>query len=299
MTETNEENKNYNVIGDENKDYDLKNLPDFFPNRDNGDEDKPRDFNEQHDYIDKVLATSLLAGEIMLENGSEMYRVEDTMMRIVEKGTHQESGVFSTPTGIFVGISGKNHVQFHTIKQRTFNLEKVSLVNEASRQYTSGQITLHELYDELNKVKFETKSYPIWVQLLGAFVVSAGLMIIFSGKYDWADLPIGGLVGMFGYAVFLVMQEITNIRFISEFIAAISLTVLAYLIVRVFGIGNNLDYIIIGGIMPLVPGVPLTNAFRDLLAGHLVSGVTRLTEALLSAAAIGAGVAVVIRYLIL
>lgn len=54
--------------------------------------------------------------------------------------------------------------------------------------------------------------------------------------------------------------------------------------------------ITIGAVMPLVPGVPLTNAVRDVLAGHILSGISRGTEALISACAIGFGIAVVLRF---
>ena len=43
--------------------------------------------------------------------------------------------------------------------------------------------------------------------------------------------------------------------------------------------------------MPLVPGVQITNAIRDLLAGHYVSGVSRGTEAMMTATMIGFAIA--------
>lgn len=55
--------------------------------------------------------------------------------------------------------------------------------------------------------------------------------------------------------------------------------------------------IIIGSVMPLVPGVPITNSVRDVLAGHLLSGLARGTEALLSASAIALGIAMVLRFM--
>lgn len=54
-----------------------------------------------------------------------------------------------------------------------------------------------------------------------------------------------------------------------------------------------MDQIIIGSVMPLVPGLLLTNAVRDLIAGHFVSGLSKGAEALLTAFAIGSGIAVV------
>lgn len=58
-------------------------------------------------------------------------------------------------------------------------------------------------------------------------------------------------------------------------------------------VAQNVDNLIIGAVMPLVPGVAITNSFRDILAGHLISGTARGTEAIFTAAAIGVGIATV------
>ncbi len=80
----------------------------------------------------------------------------------------------------------------------------------------------------------------------------------------------------------------------SEFLAATAIGILAILAVK-FQLGTNADDIIIGSVMPLVPGVPLTNAVRDILAGDLVSGIARGMEALMSAIAIGSGIAMILQ----
>ena len=67
----------------------------------------------------------------------------------------------------------------------------------------------------------------------------------------------------------------------------------------ILGLGQNLDLIIIGAFMGLVPGVALTNFMRDVLAGDLFAGITKLTESLLTATALalGAGIALsLVRY---
>lgn len=58
------------------------------------------------------------------------------------------------------------------------------------------------------------------------------------------------------------------------------------------GIGENLDKIMIGGIMLIIPGVALTNSVRDLLLGDVITGLLRLCESLLVAASVAAGFAV-------
>ncbi|WP_250864550.1 threonine/serine exporter family protein [Enterococcus faecalis] len=69
---------------------------------------------------------------------------------------------------------------------------------------------------------------------------------------------------------------------------------LAYLAVH-FHLAVNIDNIIIGAVMPLVPGVAITNSFRDILAGHLISGTARGTEAIFIAGSVGLGIALIFK----
>ena len=57
------------------------------------------------------------------------------------------------------------------------------------------------------------------------------------------------------------------------------------------GLGENLDRIIIGALMALVPGIAITNAMRDIMAGDMVAGISKGAEALLIGAAIALGTA--------
>ncbi|WP_158695022.1 threonine/serine exporter family protein, partial [Staphylococcus simulans] len=62
------------------------------------------------------------------------------------------------------------------------------------------------------------------------------------------------------------------------------------------GLSINQDIITISGVMVLVPGILITNAIRDLMAGELLAGMSRGMEAALTAFAIGAGVAIILLF---
>ena len=94
-----------------------------------------------------IIDTCILAGKIMLESGSEVYRTEDTITRIAANAGEPESVCYTTATGIFVGFRSSNYTQLENIPQRSINLEKVSLVNQLSREFAQKEITLPELYD--------------------------------------------------------------------------------------------------------------------------------------------------------
>uniref|UniRef100_UPI003AB8B584 threonine/serine exporter family protein n=1 Tax=Anaerotignum lactatifermentans TaxID=160404 RepID=UPI003AB8B584 len=56
----------------------------------------------------------------------------------------------------------------------------------------------------------------------------------------------------------------------------------------------NMDMIVIGSIVPLLPGVPLTNSIRDFLNGDYLSGTIRMIDAVLVACCIALGVGIVL-----
>ena len=58
------------------------------------------------------------------------------------------------------------------------------------------------------------------------------------------------------------------------------------------GLAPSLDALIIGCLMLLVPGVALTNAMREIVAGDTYSGLSRTAEAILIATGIALGAAV-------
>lgn len=60
------------------------------------------------------------------------------------------------------------------------------------------------------------------------------------------------------------------------------------------GLGQGLDYIIIGNIMLLIPGIALVTSLRDMIVGDTISGLLGACEALLRALAIAAGCALVL-----
>lgn len=234
-----------------------------------------------------------MAGKIMMESGAEMYRVEDTMTRIADSASKKKGISFVTPTGIFMSIEGEQNIQLKQIPTRTINLEKVAMVNHLSRSFADKTLTLSELHEQLHRLDEETKYFPVWLQILAGSLVSGTLMMIYGGA--WYDFIATCLIGGTGYAIYYYTNSWIKVKFMAEFIASFTVGLLAVFAVQL-QLGMHLSMMIIGSLMPLVPGVPITNAVRDLLAGHLLSGMARGMEALLTSCAIGIGIAVIFRF---
>lgn len=94
----------------------------------------------------------------------------------------------------------------------------------------------------------------------------------------------------------MILNKLSSLKltfFINNFIGAFLASLFSYIFVKL-GIGQNLDKIIIGSIMYLVPGVAITNAIRDTMSGDFISGSSRGIEAIFSALAIALGVGVIL-----
>ncbi|WP_391122962.1 threonine/serine exporter family protein [Psychrobacillus sp. L3] len=233
----------------------------------------------------------LLAGRLMMESGAETYRAEDTMDRMAQSQKLTESQSFVTPTGIIFSGNKALPTRLARVNNRTTDLGKIALVNGVSRKLANAEISLEDAYEELKKIDEDHKMYPFWIQIIAASIASGAFLILFGAKL--VDIPTAMIAGGIGYAIANKLELRTKVKFFAEFFAALVISMIATFSV-VYGFGNEVDKIIIGSVMPLVPGLLITNAVRDLMAGHFVSGLSKGAEAFLTASAIGAGVAIIL-----
>jgi len=245
----------------------------------------------QKTNLKEVMEISLLAGKIMLENGAETYRVEDTMNRIARAFGVEQCESFVTPTGIIFSIDDVEQTKLVRVFERTTDLHKVDLVNSISRRISSGELSMEEALLALKQVNNSKEEYPIWIQVFAASIASGCFLIMFQGL--WADFVPAMVAGGLGFITLIYIHQLVKIKFFAEFLASFVIGVTAYGLV-IWDFGVQLDKIIIGSVMPLVPGLLITSAVRDLMAGHLVAGLSKGAEAFLTAFAIGAGIAAVL-----
>lgn len=235
------------------------------------------------------LALASQAGRIMLENGAETCRIEDTMMRILNHLDIKGANVFVTTTGLFV--SSDEHTLICRIKTRTIHLNKIALVNDMSRRLVSGEISPEEaakLLEDIDSVKPYRPAVRIAASALSCFCFA----FIYGGTP--ADELAAFFSGAFLSPLLIFLGRIKISGFLTSLFGGAWAALLTLLLIKL-GIGENMDKIIIASIMPLVPGVVLTNSVRDILEGDYLSGSGRILDALLVAAAVAAGVGSVLK----
>ncbi|MDR2648137.1 MAG: threonine/serine exporter family protein [Clostridiales bacterium] len=234
---------------------------------------------------------ALLAGDIMLSNGAETYRVEDTARRILAALGQENAQAYVTATGIFISAGVEPPITgIKRVKTRSYHMEKIARVNDLSRGLSSGEIQCADAESELIRIA-NLPPYPAALRITCSGVSSFCFCYMFGGL--WRDSVCALLCGLLVYFTLNLLSGRCVSTFLSNIIcgALISVLTLALLNLR---LGVNMDKIIVGAIMPLVPGIAMTNAMRDILEGDFVSGLSRATEALVTAAAIAAGVGLIL-----
>lgn len=246
----------------------------------------------------RIINVATHAGKIMLESGAEIYRVEETMVRICNAWNIHNLDTFVTPTVIMVSIPtkyGEPISIIKRIKKRTVNLEKISQVNDISRHIQSKGLTLEMIESRLSKIE-STKAYSNKLNTLLSGVAAGFFTLVFNGNLR--DFAVSFFIGCGLRIISLTLSKLDANDFFINIICG-SFTAITALTLTHLGIGSHSDKIIIGSIMLLVPGLAITNAIRDTISGDLLSGITRGAEAILIAVGIALGTGVILKFWII
>ena len=239
-----------------------------------------------------VLDAAALAGEILLESGAEIFRVEDTIYRIAAAYGVEEAEAFVLSSGIFLTSEGEGRKTFARVKHIPLvgaRLDRVSAVNQLSREIEQGLHTPEEAMERLKAIRAMPR-LPAWLQVLASGVGSGCFCVLFGG--DWADALTAAAAGLllYLYLLFVVKGRLSKI---ASNITGGALVTLICVLLYGTGLGHHLDMMIIGSIIPLVPGVAFTNGIRDIADEDYIAGSVRLLDVLLVTFCIAFGVGTV------
>ena len=253
------------------------------------------DVTQEADFAE-VLEVASKAGHILLENGAEISRVEDIMSRIASHFGVDSGNFFVLSNGIFTtgrankitksGAQASTYANVEFIPLRGIQLSKVVAVNRLSYDISNGRTNLAEARERLDRIAAEGQK-PTWEQILGSGLGAGGFCAVFGG--GWMDCAAALVVGLLLYAFVLWVGN----RYMSKIVGGICNALVATLLCVAcwrIGFGDSLANIIIGAIMPLIPGVPFVNGVRDLANSDYLAGFTRLTDAMLGFFCIAVGV---------
>ena len=144
-----------------------------------------------------LLDFAMSVGDVMIRNGAETQRVEDTIEIILSTSNyHLMPETFVTPTGIFASINGPLNGTITKIKRidrRDINLEKVSAANDLSRRFVNGEVTLRKAFEEINDID-RHPTYRTITMVIAHMIIVFSFTLLFSGTLN--DALISATVGM-------------------------------------------------------------------------------------------------------
>ena len=221
-------------------------------------------------------------------SGAETFRIEESITRVLSSyGVQAEA--FAIPNYLVVSIitdSGKPITRMRRIGQHGNDLDSVEKFNGLSRALCNRKPEPKIGLEWLKMVKSQKIHYSRPVLYAGNFLGALGFALFFGG--NWTDGLCAGICGLLVGFITQFLEDMKANHFFRTIAAAFAMSLLAY-IMSAIGIAPNVDAVIIGTLMLLVPGLLFTNAMRDIIYGDTNSGVNRIVQVLLIAVALALG----------
>ncbi len=236
----------------------------------------------------ELLHAVLDLGEMMLTSGAEVKRVEDTITRMGIASGAVKMNVFVITSSIVVTMEDPEEKEYtetrRVLVSGANDFQRLEEMNQLSRDFCRKPCSSRELQDKIMKIASEPKKHS-W-SYAGSFLGAGGFAVFFGGSM--LDGLIAGVMGLFVQSLSDHLEphcpNAVTFNLLASFLTGLCVSILS----RINPV-LNADLIMIGDIMLLIPGIPMTNSIRDVLVGDTISGTLRLTESLVRAAAIAAG----------
>lgn len=239
------------------------------------------------DY-EKLVRLGTELGRWLMTGGAEIYRVEESVKRLLT-AYGAEPEVFAVPNCLIVCITtpaGESITRLCRISTHGTDIELVERCNDLCRHLCGDPIPVDDALALVDQMKTHQHNPNVLV-LLGYGMTTTFFALFFSGGL--MDCLAAALCGLAVGIVQIYGRKLigSNLFFRSAICSALA-SGLALALVRL-GLGHNLNAVIIGSLMVLVPGMSLTNAMREIMAGDIFSGLNRSAEVILVSTALALG----------
>ena len=238
----------------------------------------------------RIMDFIMAAGQTLLENGAEVFRVEQTM-EIMARSFHlREFHVYVLTNGIFASAGTAEISEVRNVPVRTTHLGRVAAVNALSREIAETNMSLGEAEYRLaaaQRIPFPKE----WVQLVSGMGGAFSFAMIFGG--DLRSAIAAAVAGLAASGYLLLCGRYSLPGGFQKITTASLITLVCILLCQ--ALHTSASHAIIGALMILTPGIAFTMGIRDFVHGDYLSGTIRMIDALLIAASIAIGTGLVLR----
>ena len=232
----------------------------------------------------EVLDLAMNMGRVLLKNGAEIFRVEETIEHVCRRFDIADVESFVMSNGIFMTARDEEEEVYAKVKHipiSGFHLGIVTEVNDLSREISAGNVSLAEAKERLRRIEaMPPKRGRCFCYLLQANLWESMMAVV---------------IGCLLY-VFVIFGENHRLsKIIINIVGGGFITIMALLALQLpWPFPVRMDKLIIGSILPLVPGLAFVNSIRDIANSDFISGIVRIVDALLVFVYIAIGVGFVL-----
>ena len=130
------------------------------------------------------------AAQLLLENGSETYRVEETAQRMAKGFGMEQVNIAAFPTSVFLEADGRAYVR--RISRRGTNSRRIAMVNEISREVEHGKLSAEQAERALAFCNNSGPAFLVGAAGVGVFH-SAGYGLLLYGVHVLSAVIVGML----------------------------------------------------------------------------------------------------------
>lgn len=240
--------------------------------------------------LTQVAHAARTAAYIILKSGGETYRAEESVLYI-GKAFGYKTDVIAFPTGMTITMSdaeGNAETLISRVTARSVDMTRIERVNGVVRALSDKQISLEEAQSQLRAIL----ESPALSTLQGA-LRSGGSAFFFAIMFGGVpyDSVMALVCGVTAYLLANGLPFSGRLALVSDLVAGFVVALVA-LIMNLAPLPGSAQMATISAMMPFLPGLMLTNAIRDSMRGDLVSGSSRLSEAILRAILLTTGVGI-------
>lgn len=245
----------------------------------------------------RVINLAMEAGRMLLKNGGEIFRVEETMMRICHRFGVKYVDLFTLSHGLFICAGTDTEKLYTKVKQvplSSTHLGIVAEVNDLSREIAAGHVGIEEAWKKLKEID-KMPAKRISYQIIAAGLSAGGLGYLLGGTPMEAFVAVFVGCAVFAWSLFAGKHGISKI--LVNIVGGIIIASMALAAMHISVLGTlRMEGIVTGGIMPLVPGLAFVNAIRDLADSDYLAGTVKMIDAVMVFVyiAIGVGVALAV-----
>ncbi|MBR3745573.1 MAG: threonine/serine exporter family protein, partial [Selenomonadaceae bacterium] len=223
----------------------------------------------------------LTVGQLLMENGADIPQIVRDMKRVAAyMGVPAEKfhlHIMYTPLMLNISDEHHSHTSFRKCPKHGVNMKIISAISRLTWRAMREHYTLEEFKTELDAVGKRPR-YPLWMTVCAAGTGCGAFGTLFGFDFNAAIYTaVSAIIGK------LVQMQCAERFGINPYV---SMTIAAFSALTVADLMHFLPtstpwHPMIAASLFLVPGVPIINAFSDMLNTYLIGGTARILHTLI------------------